>query len=58
MTLYAFLKIEVVIFLSKGIQYYENGNKKYEGEFKKGVANGKGTIYSMKGPKAIEGSFA
>ena len=48
----------MVIFLSKGIQYYENGNKKYEGEFKKGVANGKGTIYSMKGPKAIEGSFA
>ena len=31
--------------------------KKYEGEFKNGVANGKGNIYNAAGEKAIEGEF-
>ena len=33
----------------KGIEYYENGNKKYEGDFKKGLRDRKGIEYYPNG---------
>ena len=41
----------------KGIEYYENGNKKYEGDFKEGKPNGKGIEYYENGNKRYEGYF-
>jgi hypothetical protein len=41
----------------KGILYYENRRKAYEGEFKDGKYNGKGITYRENGSKAYEGKF-
>ena len=39
----------------KGIEYYENGNKEYEGDWKEGKADGKGIEYYENGNKRYEG---
>ena len=41
----------------KGIGYYENGNKCYEGDFKEDKWNGKGIGYYKNGNKGYEGEF-
>ena len=41
----------------KGILYYVNGNKEYEGYFKEGIKEGKGISYDEKGNKVYEGDF-
>ena len=39
------------------IEYYENGNKKYEGNFGDDKYNGKGILYYENGNKKYEGNF-
>ena len=41
----------------KGIDYYENGNKRYEGDYKEGKADGKGIEYYENGNKRYEGDW-
>ena len=41
----------------KGISFYKNGNKRYEGNWKEGKANGKGIRYYENGNKYYEGDF-
>ena len=40
-----------------GVYYYKNGNKKYEGEWRDGNANGKGVGYYENGNKMYEGEW-
>ena len=41
----------------KGISFYKNGNKRYEGNWKEGKAHGKGIRYYENGKKYYEGDF-
>ena len=41
--------------IGKGIEYYENGNKRYEGDFKNDNWEGKEKFYDEKGNKLYEG---
>ncbi len=41
----------------KGISFYKNGNKRYEGNWKEGKAHGKGIRYYENGNKYFEGDF-
>ena len=39
------------------IEYYKNGNKRYEGNFKNGKFHGKGILYYLNGKKHYEGNW-
>lgn len=41
----------------KGTEYYENGNVKYEGEFKNGSYHGDGVLYDKDGKKIYDGEW-
>ena len=41
----------------EGKEYYENGNLKYEGEFKDGVYDGEGTLYDKYGDETFSGTW-
>ena len=41
----------------KGISYFGNGNKSYDGEWKDNMWNGKGTLYYYSGDKLYDGEW-